>query len=184
MNRKQNMKKKLNKHYIVPAVIGAVIVLVPLTLFIAYKLRFQYIKNCFYSNEQAFERLVELSRKHRPEGGGQQIIKIDEQSGGDEISQILGDLREKYQKDSDLSVFSRIRSCFDKNGNMALSITVSSKKLAGRDGINSPDVRCGVLVYIDEGFDFASTDTLHLPPEDDTPFHGSWHTWSYDTYSG
>ena len=176
------MKSKLKKQYIIPAVIGGAILLTLIAVFIAYKTRYNGIKDIYYSNEQTFERLAALAKEHTGERS-RTVIRTDETGCDKQISDILGELRDKYHKDSDFPAFSSVTVVCDKNGRSAVSVAARQEKLSG-DGANSHDVRCYELVYIDEDFDFSSAGGQHLPSENDEPFSGNWHVWCYDTYSG
>lgn len=170
------MKSKGRFWYIIAA-IPILLVLAVITLAaVKYYASYRYLKQCLHSNEAELEQLADYVRGIYAEGDSS--VKIDEESCHDEIMSILDALRAKYQSDSEYPVFSGVEAYFDKDGDVLFCIQAKKDRLKKGDGIDSPDIRCYCLVYVDEAYDgdqrFA----------DGKPIWGSWHTWSFDTYSG
>lgn len=170
------MKKKKLLRYIIAAIPLLSVLAIIISAVVSYYYPYYYIENCLYSNKDEFEQLTVYVRDLYTEGDKR--IKINEESGREEIKAILGRLREQYQKDSDYTVFSSIDAYFDNDGDMLFYIWAKAEKLKGGDGIDSPDIRCYDLVYVDEGYDGDQ------PVKDKEPFWGNWRTWSSNTYSG
>lgn len=170
------MKIKNRTRYIIAAIPVLIILATATLLAVKYYAGYHYIKSCLYSNEAELEQLADYVRDIYAEG--ESFVMLDEESGHDEIMPILDALREKYQSDSEYPVFTAVEAYFDKDGDVLFLIQVKKHRLKNGDGINSPDIRCYCLVYVDEAYDgdqrFA----------DGKPIWGSWHTWSFDTYSG
>ena len=143
---------------------------------ISWNAQKRYVKDCFYTNQESFQKIVDLSRKQYHDGDT--YLKIDEESNSDEYRTILKDLREQYQSNSDYPVFTAVDIYYDNEGDLALYIQVKKKKLKNGDGIDIPDIICYDLVYIDEKYDGNKT------VKNEKPFYENWYFWSFDTYSG
>lgn len=170
----------------------AIIIILPLLIIISsalfltayYYAPYRYVENCFYSNKQDFEMLAGYFKE--PQGDGAISEKINENDLPEalqkEAKAILGNLQEQYQKDSDYPVFTSVYADYDENGNVLLYLQVKKEKLKNKDGIDSPDIRCYYLVYIDENYNGSSG--LHIDKKQKNPFCDNWYSWSSDTYSG
>lgn len=167
------MKRKRLFRYIVIVIL---ILAIPAFIAVYYYSPYLYIKACLYSNKESFEQIPIYLKSINIEKNAH--IKIDDDSDYNEINSILIDLKEQYQNDSTYPVFSAINVYSDSDGDLLLYIHTRKEKLKNGDGIDSPDIRCYDLVYIDEGYDGNS------PVKDTEPFWGNWYTWSHDTYSG
>lgn len=173
-------------------IITAIIVIVPLLCVISLALYFvtsyyspySYVENCFYSNKEALEQLPICFKELQ--GDGIASAKVNENDLPEalqkEVKAILEGLREQYQKDSEYPVFSSVYVDFDGNGNVLLYLQAKKERLKNGDGVDSPDIRCYYLVYIDENYSGSSQ--LHIDKEYKKPFCGNWYTWSSDTCSG
>lgn len=158
--------------------ISVLVILIAVVLFvvISYLFPYIYVKNCFYSNRDNFEKIP--SYLENLYDGNNKYIKIDGNSEHKEITAILSDLKERYQNDSEYPVFSSVDVYYDSDGDVMFYISVKSEKLKNGDGVNSADIRRYQLLYIDENYDGSS------PAKYREPFCDNWYTWSSDTYSG
>lgn len=165
---------------------------------ISYLAPYKYTEDCFYSNKEDFEQLSACFKELYSEGityaeyeedtdcfsvdyNGDDVF-LDKTAGNsslyNEVEEILSNLREKYQKDSDYPVFSSITVQYDDNGNMLLTVQAKKEKLKNGDGVDNPDIRMFYLVYIDE--DYKGSSLINAK----NSFYDNWYTWSADTYSG
>lgn len=165
-------KKTLCNIIVVISVLVAVVLCMAVSYFYPYK----YVENCFYSNRDDFEKipyylesLYDEDKKH---------IKISENSNCDRITAILVNLQKQYQNYSKYPVFSSVDVYYDDDGDVMFYIQAKKEKLKNRDGVNSADIRCYQLIYIDENYDGSS------PAKYRKPFCNNWYTWSSDIYSG
>lgn len=164
-------------------VLSLVILSLVLLLVISYYAPYKYTENCFYSNKENFERLPGLFKTLQIDDVSS--VDIDENdlsnTAYNEVKNILVSLQEQYRNDSEYAVFSSVNAEYDESGNILLYTIVKSKKIKG-NGMDSPDIRCYYLVYIDENYNENSR--LHIDKDYKEPFCGNWYTWSSDTYSG
>lgn len=185
------MKRKMLIRNITAAVLLLSAAALILFFRISYRAPYKYTEDCFYSNEQDFERLSLCFSNLYSDGMTYAEYKEDTDyfcadfKGGstfsdsyNDVEVILNGLRERYQQDSDYPVFSSVKAQYDDNGAMMLTVQAKKEKLKNGDGINKPDIRVIYLVYIDENYDGAS------PKGERKPFCGNWYTWSADVYSG
>ena len=170
----------------------AIIIIVPLLIIISsalfltayYYAPYRYVENCFYSNKEDLEMLVGYFKELQ--GDGIVSEKADENDLPEALQKkakaILESLQKQYQKDSDYPVFTSVNADYDENGNVLLYLQAKKEKLKKGDGIDSPDIRCYYLVYIDESYSGSSE--LHIDKKQKNPFCDNWYSWSSDTYSG
>ena len=170
------MKSKKLLRYIVAVILILFILAVPAFMAADCYYPYHYIKSCLYSNKESFDYIPNYLKNANIEENTH--IRIDADSDHDEINSILSSLKEQYQNDSVYPVFSSIDVYFDSDGDFMFYIQARKEKLKNGDGINSPDIRCYELVYIDERYDGNS------PIKEKEPFCENWYTWSKDTYSG
>ena len=168
--------KKTLRNIIV--VISVLVVLVAVVLFMAvsYFYPYKYVEDCFYTNKDDFEKISYYLESLYDEG--KKHIKISENSNCDEITAILVKLQKQYQNESKYPVFSYVDVYYDSDGDVMFYIQAKKEKLKNRNGINSADIRCYYIVYVDENYDGKS------PAKYRKPFCDNWYTWSSDIYSG
>jgi hypothetical protein len=136
------------------------------------------VKNYFYSNEYDFYQLLNCVKEIPNNDQSEIKIRIDENSDYDEINSILSRLKEQYQNQSYYNnFFSYIDINFDKEGNVMFRTLVKSDNIPSGNGIDSPNVMCYELVYVDENYE----DT---PVKRQEPFYDNWYTYSFHTYTG
>ncbi len=147
-----------------------------------------YTEKCFYSNREKLEQLPEYFRELQADGIEKVSTDWDmpwdepESTTYNEVKSILAGLQEQYQKDSDYPVFAAVCADYDENGNIQLYLQTRKKKLRNGNGMDSPDIRCYYLVYIDENYSGSSK--LQIDKNYYEPFCGNWYTWSTDTFLG
>ena len=135
---------------------------------------YRYCENCLQSNIEYFDALPTYIRNYSLSG----TVKISDENTPKEINEILDSLNKQYQKDSDYPVFTAIEVYSDNNGNLAISIQAKKEIIKSGNGIDTPDVRCYSLVYVEPNY----VGSIHA--KDKAPFYDNWRTWSSDTYSG
>lgn len=167
-------KKTLRNIIVVISVLVAVVLCMAVSYFYPYK----YVENCFYSNRDDFEKIPYYLESLYDEDKKHIIIKIGESSNYDEITAILVKLQKQYQNDSKYPVFSSVDVYYDDDGDVMFYIQAKKEKLKNRNGINSADIRCYYIVYVDENYDGKS------PAKCRKSFCDNWYTWSSDIYSG
>lgn len=170
------MKKTKKYVWLVLVLLGIISTIV--IFLISWYTEQNYVQRCFKSNQLLFEQIVDLSRKIDHEEKGHVEIKTNEDNGYENIKTILTELQNKYQSDSDYPVFSAVDIYYDDENDIALIIHVKNDKLKNGDGIETPDIRCYELVYVDKEYDG------EIREKNGKLFYEEWRVWSYDTYSG
>lgn len=165
----------------------------------------KFTENCYYSNDEELNQICSSFKEMYSDGLRQAELKGD--TGELELSyrteerglysetidfsdtyctDILNNLRQQYQPQSDYPVFSAIRAFYDDNGDMLLFVQAKKRALKKKSNdMESPDIRCYYLVYIDEGYSGHGS-SLGIDNFEITsvPFADNWHTWSKDLYLG
>lgn len=94
----------------------------------------------------------------------------------------LKELRDKYQPNSDLPVFTYVAACFDDNGNMLLYLSVKGSEPFKKS--NDPDEyrSCYYLIYIDDDYRDSGSPFAFIRKSGVTqePFEDNWYIWWQD----
>ena len=167
------MKVKRKHRFVIAAILMIVIISIPVMIQFLYHTPYRYCENCLQSNKEYFDALPTYIRNNGLNG----IVYLNDENTPKEIRDILDSLNKQYQKDSDFPVFTAIKIYNDKNGNLSISIQAKKDKLKNGNGIETPDIRCYSLVYVEPNY----TGSIHA--KDKAPFYDNWRTWSSDIYS-
>lgn len=99
------------------------------------------------------------------------------------VSNGLKELKDKYQQNNDLPVFSFAKACFDDNGNMLLYFLVKCSEPFKKNNDSDEYRTCYYLIYIDDNYSgnrspfsidkFTSTSGI-----DQKPFEDNWYVWT------
>ena len=165
------MKNK-SKIILIAALIIAVIGGVLLTVYL--KSPEQYCKRCLYSNSSDFDSLVDYVRQYDITGE----VEVGDGDIPPEIEAILVRLNDQYQADSDYPVFTALTAQHDDNGNIYISVQAEKHRNSSGDGLDSSDIRCCSLVYVDPDY---SGSVMEMNTR---PFYDNWRVWSTDMWSG
>lgn len=165
-------------------------------LFISYITRNHYPQSCYNDNKEKFEEIVdEFDLLYEPglvcakyEHDTQEIVlnySLDKEHytkrvTNNRIGALISELKELYQKDSDFPVFSYISADYDEKGNVFIETRVKADSIKGGDGVNSHDVFCCDLIFVDESYEENNiVDKYELKS-----FSSDWYVYSYSTFSG
>lgn len=189
----------MTKKVIVIACLLVVLVLIGYIM-ISYFTRNDFVKNCYYSNQQDFDNIatyfknlysedlysakfngatdeLTLSFKSTDENNENSYSSEARDCSDESFSIALDNLKAQYQENSKHSVFSRIYAHYD-DGNMLLYIDVKDESVS-----NTDEIICYYIVYIDEGYNgnhsALGIDKLGVTRE---PFSGNWCVWSQKDY--
>ncbi len=161
---------------------GIVVIFLVCLGFIYYSRPQAYVRWCAKVNEEELAVITDCLREAYSSGDTHIRYVTDgdaasiEADAPEEIKTVLLELQDKYQKDK-WPVFSFVEVYYDEQGDMMYEICVKTEKTEG-DGMESPDLRCCYLIYIDDGYDGKQMET-HAEV-----IFGNWHYWAKDTYSG
>lgn len=196
-------KAKRKKHILIIA-ICAVIVIVAALLFmplfrqIYYKIQ---VKGYYKDNKETFQLFVDEFKKlysngvksisYKDEYGF--ILKSEDKQDKIEsdsekcrtVADGLKKLKDKYQQNSDLRVFTYVSACFDDNGNMLLYLSVKGSKPFRKSNDSDEYRTCWYLIYTDDdyrgsGSPFAIVFSISESGVTDKPFEDNWHIWRKD----
>lgn len=165
---------KRKQRLVIGIILMIAIISIPIIIHFINRTPYRYCENCLQSNIEYFDALPTYIRNYSLSG----TVKISDANTPKEIKEILYSLNKQYQKDSDYPVFTAIEVYSDNNGNLAISIQAKKEILKGGNGIETPDVRCYSLVYVEPNY----VGSIHA--KDKASFYDNWRTWSSDTYSG
>ncbi len=193
-------KRKLKKYIIIAVVL---IVLVGVILFPVLRQAYNNskVKNYYKNNKETFQLFVDEFKKlysngiksisYTDEYGF--ILKSEDKQDKIEsdsekcrtVADGLKELKDKYQQNSDLPVFTYVAACFDDNGNMLLYLSVKGSEPFKKS--NDPDEyrSCYYLIYIDDdyrgsGSPFAIDSFISESGVREKPFEDNWYIWWQD----
>lgn len=189
------MKKTEEKAWFLAAII---LLLVTLAAVVSLKVieisileRDKFTKDCYYSNQDVFDKLSEDFKNLYGEGltsakfdgkTGRLSLRYEDDtvthSTNTDFKAVLENLNERYGK------FTHIDTSYDEGGNMLMYMLTKADKTKG-DGINEPDLRLQFLMYADKKysgkFSLQGAETFL---EYEKPFSGKWYAYSKSGYSG
>lgn len=165
---------KRKQRLVIGIILMIAIISIPIIIHFINRTPYRYCENCLQSNIEYFDALPTYIRNYSLSG----TVKISDENTPKEIKEILRSLNKQYQKDSDYPVFTAIEVYSDNNGNLAISIQAKKEIIKGGNGIDTPDVRCYSLVYVEPNY----VGSIHA--KEKASFYDNWRTWSSDTYSG
>lgn len=195
------MTKRNLKKYIIIAVV--LIVLAGVILFPVLRQAYNNskVKNYYKNNKETFQLFVDEFKKlysngiksisYTDEYGF--ILKSEDKQDKIEsdsekcrtVADGLKELKDKYQQNSDLPVFTYVAACFDDNGNMLLYLSVKGSEPFKKS--NDPDEyrSCYYLIYIDDdyrdsGSPFAIDSFISESGVREKPFEDNWYIWWQD----
>ena len=193
-------KRKLKKYIIIAVVL---IVLVGVILFPVLRQAYNNskVKNYYKNNKETFQLFVDEFKKlysngiksisYTDEYGF--ILKSEDKQDKIEsdsekcrtVADGLKELKDKYQQNSDLPVFTYVAACFDDNGNMLLYLSVKGSEPFKKS--NAPDEyrSCYYLIYIDDdyrgsGSPFSIDSFISESGVREKPFEDNWYIWWQD----
>lgn len=193
-------KRKLKKYIIIALVL---IVLVGVILFPVLRQAYNNskVKNYYKNNKETFQLFVDEFKKLYSNGiksisytdeygfilkseDKQEKIESDSEKCRT-VADGLKELKDKYQQNSDLPVFTYVAACFDDNGNMLLYLSVKGSEPFKKS--NDPDEyrSCYYLIYIDDdyrgsGSPFAIDSFISESGVREKPFEDNWYIWWQD----
>lgn len=192
------MTKRKLKEYIIIAVV--LIVLAGVILFPVLRQAYNNskVKNYYKNNKETFQLFVDEFKKlysngiksisYTDEYGF--ILKSEDKQDKIEsdsekcrtIADGLKELKDKYQQNSDLPVFTYVAACFDDNGNMLLYLSVKGSEPFKKS--NDPDEyrSCYYLIYIDDDYRDSGSPFAFIRKSGVTqePFEDNWYIWWQD----
>lgn len=193
------MSKRMAKKIVIIAFLLVLLALIGYIM-ISYYTRNDFVKNCYYSNQQDFDNIAmyfkdlysEDLRSAKFNGATDELtlsfIITDENNDTSYSSEVrdcsdesfsiaLDSLKAQYQENSEHSVFSRICAYYD-DGNMLLYVEAQDEAIS-----NTDEMICYYIVYIDEDYDgnhsALGIDKFGVTRE---PFSGNWCVWSQKDY--
>ena len=190
-------KRKLKKYIIIGTIL---IVLVGVILFPVLRQAYNNskVKNYYKNNKETFQLFVDEFKKlysngiksisYTDEYGF--ILKSEDKQDKIEsdsekcrtIADGLKELKDKYQQNSDLPVFTYVAACFDDNGNMLLYLSVKGSEPFKKS--NDPDEyrSCYYLIYIDDDYRDSGSPFAFIRKSGVTqePFEDNWYIWWQD----
>ena len=190
-------KRKLKKYIIIAVVL---IVLVGVILFLVLRQAYNNskVKNYYKNNKETFQLFVDEFKKlysngiksisYTDEYGF--ILKSEDKQDKIEsdsekcrtVADGLKELKDKYQQNSDLPVFTYVAACFDDNGNMLLYLSVKGSEPFKKS--NDPDEyrSCYYLIYIDDDYRDSGSPFAFIRKSGVTqePFEDNWYIWWQD----
>lgn len=133
------------------------------------------IKSISYTDKYGF--LLNLDDKQDKIGTDSPICRT--------VADGLKKLKDKYQQNSDLRVFTYVSACFDDNGNMLLYLSVKGSKPFRKSNDSDEYRTCWYLIYIDDdykgsGSPFAIDSFISESGVREKPFEDNWHIWWQD----
>lgn len=193
---KQNLKK-----YIIIAMV--LIVLAGVILFPVLRQAYNNskVKNYYKNNKETFQLFVDEFKKlysngiksisYTDEYGF--ILKSEDKQDKIEsdsekcrtVADGLKELKDKYQQNSDLPVFTYAAACFDDNGNMLLYLSVKGTEPFKKNNDSDEYRTCWYIIYIDEdyrgsGSPFAIDSFISESGVREKPFEDNWYIWWQD----
>jgi hypothetical protein len=94
----------------------------------------------------------------------------------------LKELKDKYQQNSDLPVFTYAEACFDDNGNMLLYLLVKGTEPFKKSNDSDEYRTCWYLIYIDDDYRDSGSPFAFIRKSGVTqePFEDNWYIWWQD----
>lgn len=94
----------------------------------------------------------------------------------------LKELKDKYQQNSDLLVFTYAEACFDGNGNMLLYLLVKGTEPFKKSNDSDEYRTCWYLIYIDDDYSDSGSPFAFIKKSGVTqePFEDNWYIWWRD----
>ena len=193
---KHNLKK-----YIIIAMV--LIVLAGVILFPVLRQAYNNskVKNYYKSNKETFQLFVDEFKKLYSNGiksisytdeygfilkseDKQEKIESDSEKCRT-VADGLKELKDKYQQNSDLPVFTYAAACFDDNGNMLLYLSVKGTEPFKKNNDSDEYRTCWYIIYIDEdyrgsGSPFAIDSFISESGVREKPFEDNWYIWWQD----
>ena len=193
-----NNKSKRKKAFLIVAVcaIASILLLFP---FLRQAYNNSKVKNYYKNNKETFQLFVDEFKKlysngiksisYTDEYGF--ILKSEDKQDKIEsdsekcrtVADGLKKLKDKYQQNSDLPVFTYAAACFDDNGNMLLYFLVKCSEPFKKSNDSDEYRTCYYLIYIDDNYSgnrspfsidkFTSTSGI-----DQKPFEDNWYVWT------
>ena len=164
-------KRRIRALQITVSVISALVIL---TIILVINSAEYYCKRCLNTNSTDFDNLVTYVKQNGITGK----MSIGDDIIPKEIEEILERLNRKYQVDCNYPVFTAINVRSDGKGNTYIYIQAKKQKIKTGDGINTPDIRCYSLVYVDPNY------AGSIKEMSERPFYDNWRIWSEDMWSG
>ena len=126
------------------------------------------VKGYYKNNKETFQLFVDEFKKLYSNGiksisytdehgfllnseDGQEKIERDSEKCC-AVADGLKELKDKYQQNSDLPVFTYAEACFDDNGNMLLSLLVKGTEPFKKSNDSDEYRTCWYLIYIDDDY--------------------------------
>lgn len=193
---KQNLKK-----YIIIAMVLIVLAGVILFPFLRQAYNNSKVKNYYKNNKETFQLFVDEFKKlysngiksisYTDEYGF--ILKSEDKQDKIEsdsekcrtVADGLKELKDKYQQNSDLPVFTYAAACFDDNDNMLLYLSVKGTEPFKKNNDSDEYRTCWYIIYIDEdyrgsGSPFAIDSFISESGVREKPFEDNWYIWWQD----
>ena len=136
------------------------------------KLYLNGIKSISYTDEHGF--LL------NSEDGQEKIERDSEKCRA--VADGLKELKDKYQQNSDLPVFTYAAACFDDNGNMLLYLSVKGTEPFKKSNDSDEYRTCWYLIYIDDDYRDSGSPFAFIRKSGVTqePFEDNWYIWWRD----
>ena len=195
-----NNKSKRKKAFLIVAVcaIASILLLFP---FLRQAYNNSKVKNYCKNNKETFQLFVDEFKKlysngiksisYTDEYGF--ILKSEDKQDKIEsdsekcrtVADGLKELKDKYQQNSDLPVFTYAAACFDDNDNMLLYLSVKGTEPFKKNNDSDEYRTCWYIIYIDEdyrgsGSPFAIDSFISESGVREKPFEDNWYIWWQD----
>ena len=192
-----NNKSKRIKIFLIVAVCAIVSILL-LFPFVRQAYNNSKVKGYYKNNKETFQLFVDEFKKLYSNGiksisytdehgfllnseDGQEKIERDSEKCR-AVADGLKELKDKYQQNSDLLVFTYAAACFDDNGNMLLYLSVKGTEPFKKSNDSDEYRTCWYLIYIDDDYRDSGSPFAFIRKSGVTqePFEDNWYIWWRD----
>ena len=179
-------------------VICAIVSILLLFPFVRQAYNNSKVKGYYKNNKETFQLFVDEFKKLYSNGiksisytdehgfllnseDGQEKIERDSEKCR-AVADGLKELKDKYQQNSDLPVFTYAEACFDGNGNMLLYLLVKGTEPLKKSNDSDEYRTCWYLIYIDDDYRDSGSPFAFIRKSGVTqePFEDNWYIWWQD----